>query len=584
MVSSRGRAGATVVDSGYSKKHSITGEEFIMRRVDYVAALACVIGTIAARPAPAQAPEVSAPDFRLIEGFNMPGQFPTSVTAANLDIAPVPGAFFDGAGEDQLKLNFPAAGPSKWTSSRANSGDIALSIGPAFPENALSYPDPDNFVDNFQAMNFGGSIDPNSRDLTTLAWRVGRTGALFSAPRHNGVNNGYLNPSSEPVGTIYGVSYFIIGASQGWGFRMSDGVFANGGGDSSDLVLGAAGSGGGLHEAVSNVATAYLPYLQGWEGAWVNAGFDGEATFASSSPDLPTSTVNWSGGTASVALMGVNSASDGMLFVAPANGGSQTRIAAAFPDASGGWTANVRLDEDDDTTGQSILTEGNEFQFVYVPYDADNLIGGHVAGNNGTTINSAGDAQFDVARTAAGQYAVTVFESDGVTKKDESDGMLMLSVADSAPGAPTLADRTFLSYQYDSGSGTFVVQSRELLSISSATPDDSFGNDFGLRDSDFYFAWVDFANPLAPPSTPGDFDGDGDVDAADLDDWEDSFHVDAGADADGDGDSDGADFLAWQQNVGAGVSGGGAAAVPEPASIAMILLSAAALAAARRLG
>jgi hypothetical protein len=69
---------------------------------------------------------------------------------------------------------------------------------------------------------------------------------------------------------------------------------------------------------------------------------------------------------------------------------------------------------------------------------------------------------------------------------------------------------------------------------------------------------------------PGDFDGDGDVDALDLARWTERFAVDGGppfqsGDGDGDGDVDGADFLGWQQNLGA--AGGPGATVPEPAPL-----------------
>jgi hypothetical protein len=50
-------------------------------------------------------------------------------------------------------------------------------------------------------------------------------------------------------------------------------------------------------------------------------------------------------------------------------------------------------------------------------------------------------------------------------------------------------------------------------------------------------------------SVPGDFNGDGSVDAADLAQWRDDFGVNADSDADGDGDTDGADLLAWQRNL-----------------------------------
>lgn len=64
---------------------------------------------------------------------------------------------------------------------------------------------------------------------------------------------------------------------------------------------------------------------------------------------------------------------------------------------------------------------------------------------------------------------------------------------------------------------------------------------------------------------PGDFTGDGRVDADDLAAWGDSFGAGADADADGDGDSDGADFLVWQRSVTPQSSS--SAPIPEPASV-----------------
>jgi hypothetical protein len=71
---------------------------------------------------------------------------------------------------------------------------------------------------------------------------------------------------------------------------------------------------------------------------------------------------------------------------------------------------------------------------------------------------------------------------------------------------------------------------------------------------------------LAPPASPADFNGDGDVDSEDLDKWSDDFGETAGSDADDDGDSDGADFLAWQEEFDGFAAG---AAVPEPATLAL---------------
>ena len=97
---------------------------------------------------------------------------------------------------------------------------------------------------------------------------------------------------------------------------------------------------------------------------------------------------------------------------------------------------------------------------------------------------------------------------------------------------------------------------------------------------------VSWTLSIAPPLA-GDFNADGLVDGADLADWGRNFGLEdvaqtADGDADGDADVDGADFLAWQQGVGAGGPGSGAAAVPEPAALASAVSAAIFLAASRR--
>ncbi|MEM7312961.1 MAG: hypothetical protein AAF497_07395, partial [Planctomycetota bacterium] len=471
-------------------------------------------------------PEISDPDFRLIPGFDAPGEFPVTVTATNMNITPIAGAEVDGFDEDVFRAEFPAAGPIKWTSSRMNAGDISLSIGPAFPDNPLSYPsgDPGN-QNNFQAMNDDfAPIDPNSTELTTLSWRVSQaTGAHFATTRHNGVDDGYVLDASEaPTGAIRGITYVSgFGGRQGWGFSMDVGNFENGGTTSTELHLGHAGDAFGANEAVFDIASAYFPYEEGWKGAWVESATDGPASFSGSSPNVDESEVTWSAGQATIQLTGVDSASDGMMFVAPADGSSTSRIAAGFPTGSGGWTTTVRLDADLDTTGQTYQDGGERFQFLYVPYDANDLIGGQVDGATGDMVNSAGDSQFLMTRTASGDYALSIFESDGSTKKNDDSGMLLLSVADTLPNDTSLGSRAFMSYEYDATSGDFIINSREFIDIDTSNPDaqDGYGNVFAGSDSDFYFAWVDFTNPLSlgEGSGPnGDFSGDGVWDCADI--------------------------------------------------------------------
>nr|MBA3484680.1 VCBS repeat-containing protein [Pirellulales bacterium] len=86
------------------------------------------------------------------------------------------------------------------------------------------------------------------------------------------------------------------------------------------------------------------------------------------------------------------------------------------------------------------------------------------------------------------------------------------------------------------------------------------------------------ANQYLTVNTPGDFNGDGQVDSADLAQWQGDFGVNALSDANLDGLSDGADFLWWQRQLGNGVPAATAtsATVPEPGAAILVLLAAAA--------
>jgi hypothetical protein len=76
---------------------------------------------------------------------------------------------------------------------------------------------------------------------------------------------------------------------------------------------------------------------------------------------------------------------------------------------------------------------------------------------------------------------------------------------------------------------------------------------------------------------PGDFNGDGAIDASDLLLWRDEFDPQGVADADFDGDSDGADFLAWQRGLGSVPAVAAMAGVPEPGTFLLVLMASASL-------
>jgi Dockerin type I domain len=101
------------------------------------------------------------------------------------------------------------------------------------------------------------------------------------------------------------------------------------------------------------------------------------------------------------------------------------------------------------------------------------------------------------------------------------------------------------------------------------------------------YGWFDANGNLLPTITtfdginpsPGDFNADGSVDAADLLAWQTQFAGGASemdADGNGDGDVDGADLLLWQANLQPPQAEASQRAVPEP-GLAMLLWCAAAL-------
>jgi len=491
----------------------------VRKKLRFACLYSCLGASLWAAPQlQAAAPEPSDPDGKLEVGQG-PGIFPTTVTGANVNIAPLPGGELNGANQNNLKVTCPSAGPIKWTESRHNEGDVAMLIGPQNPDDPTFYP-PDDFFDDYKP--YGGQPDSAN---TALAWRVNRDlGALMATVRHNGVDQGIL-ANGSPMGITHGVAYFNSGFGQGWGFRMSDGVFANGGGPSADLQMGVAGNDGGAGEASFDVATAFFPYEQGWLGGWVAGAADELGVITSGSPNLPVEVASWSAPTGEIAdgalghikFPGIDSSKDGMLFVAASNSDNNTRIAAGSPRA-GGWDVAVREDNDSDQTGATLVVPNkSDYQFLYVPYTAGNLVGGHVLGD-GTVHKAAGTSRFSLARRSEGEYAISVKDVGGNTL-GENDGVLVLSVAGTVGAPGSLPDRSFMSYEYDEAAKAFVVQARQLTETNSPASQNVFGDKLALTNTDFYFAFVDFKNPLTPTSVavPGDFDADGQLSAADID-------------------------------------------------------------------
>jgi hypothetical protein len=269
---------------------------------------------------------------------------------------------------------------------------------------------------------------------------------------------------------------------QGWKAGYFDGAFV------SDINLGVAhwkyGEGFGLHSGTAVSGMAIL-------------GNPGQATY-----NAPTDLLEWfdqNGGNnymAKVRLPGVNSQTNGMLFTVANDEGNSLRgnYANNAPRADGsGWDVWIR-GIGESAADPTLATGGvgdnsDSFSFLYVPFDADNLVGG-VVHRDGTLKKQVGT--YTVAKLSTGRYSITI------PGKSEATGMLLLQnsgyLLSQPAGYTNVADTSFLSYEYggtNTPSNAFIVESRYIAA----------GPATALRDAEFSFVYLDFQNPIAPPGT-----------------------------------------------------------------------------------
>ncbi len=369
-------------------------------------------------------------------------------------------------------------GPIPWTVNRYNRGDFAVRLAPGNPAAALG-----NLGQGF--IEFGDSA---AGVAASQAWRPSAAfGAVLVTARQNGPID--WNDGEGPLFPTVGVSW----ASSGPGYAMNDGSFGTG---QLDINTGRAGTHGSSPEANFAFSVIWFPFDQGWLGGDVaGPGAEGASAWTGAAnhaaglgaglvkwTEFPEGSATW-GGLAQLAIPGVNALEDGMLFAATSDGGSDVNIVGVVPnEAATGWIVTIR--EDSATDAETLAAAGqSEFQFVYVPFDAPRLVGGHIVGSNGSKRKATG--QFTVSRTGTGTYELTIPGKTG------ADGTLLLQVADAESGTSVpMASRAFLSYEYKNGK--FVVQARKTTTDTTAD----------LADANFYVAWIDFKEPLAMPDGP----------------------------------------------------------------------------------
>ncbi len=502
------------------------------------------------------------------EPFQGPGAWPNRVSAAHwrishqttraLELSLL--AFGDGPWFNYIDARVNG-GPLPQTTVFVNHGDNDLNLSPRDPSAVEAFPGV--FWDAFrepaaadtQAQAGGpfegeGSLSVTNGGMPNYAWMPSAyLGTMLTSVAANGTAEPYafLGGALPPLKAIAQASITRGGGS---GYDMISGEFSfDGGGPGAIFVSTNFAIPAPAPEIAIDQATAWFPYAEGWCGAWYaanqpTAAFesedlngDGAADIFAAAPGLPVESASWTTFELSegrVELPGKTPA-DGMLFMySPDNSetffGSTGQIEAndsaknigVIPDATG-WNFTLRYSTGVDASGLGDRpiavppsaapidrVTRNAFAFNYVPYDACNLVGGHINGSNGATIRGAG--QYSVTRLQAGVYAISIPGESGAAGRDPqaATGVLMFQVADSMPSNPSLPDRTMIDYSYNPafpGGGAFIVQVFELVTAANA-----LGFTYNVRDTDFYFMWVDFENPVqAGPcddACPADFNGD----------------------------------------------------------------------------
>ncbi|TWU26076.1 hypothetical protein [Bythopirellula polymerisocia] len=269
--------------------------------------------------------------------------------------------------------------------------------------------------------------------------------------------------------------------------------------------------------------------------------------------------VNMTTSELSFTLSGLDPESNGVLMVNP-NTNEDNFLTVTPQGGSGtGWDV-VLLDNSGEPEQTPASTTNDGFNYVYLPYDAQNLVAG-VTQANGSLISSTNTAGFTLSKVGTGEYKLTI------PGKNPNTGMLLLNSTAEGNGDNSVV------YENDPDGFSF-----RILGIDHKTVDE-IENQFLLtepEDTGFSFAYIDFESPpVLQMINDADFDQDGDVDGKDFLTWQRGFGTGstlAEGDANGNGSVGPEDLAIWKTQYGNTPLAGAATAVPEPSSAAVVLL------------
>lgn len=279
-----------------------------------------------------------------------------------------------------------------------------------------------------------------------------------------------------------------------------------------------------------------------------------------------------------VDLAGVNSQTDGVMFAI--GFGNDDNWASATPKNDGsGWELRT-FDNNYDSADPDGRTEPDAISWLYLPYESQNLTAGLVDSNGSVVSSSPGLGEDWTLTKEADSFGFAQYRlSFSDSSKNPGNGMLLLTGTGDFDSTGT--ENTDNSMLYVADGEDFLIRG-----IDHVLDDGSF-TDF--QDTGFMFAYIDFNNaPIAPATEllPGDYNGDGMVDAEDYNVWRDNLGASAlpNNETGSIGVVDEEDYLVWKSNFGATAGQGSLSEsnVPEPASLLLLGIVAGGLFAANR--
>ena len=261
-----------------------------------------------------------------------------------------------------------------------------------------------------------------------------------------------------------------------------DGPFA-----STAMALATTKKGAGSPERIAaDTAMAWFAFEDGWVGAHVNA--DGTVLAGGGVVDNSMITyhevVKDAYGPApayDIVIPGATQDTGTLFAVASStvsNTSEQVHVASTMALAGGGWRVSILHN---DLSTYPDMTQQSEFSFVYVPFNSEGLVAGHIKAEDGSVLGGRTAGDYTMTRTGYGTFEL---EIDGYTP---DDGMLLLGALDCHITTDMPQD-DWVTYAPSADGQKFIIWSRDL---------DGSASSNSLTPTNFVFAFVPVPEPSA---------------------------------------------------------------------------------------